>query len=112
MSDPAPAPSQGTSTPRRYPRVRTERHARFHPKIVAQFAPDEPEREFCGDSWCKGDCGLPAGVLVMPDGSELKMFSDMTAMGPVMQRFRNEWRGSKFVIRDEFREDLMEWGWQ
>lgn len=94
-----------------YPHIRTDRHTFCHPKIVVRFAADEPEHELCGSSWCEGDCGLPAGVLVMPDGSERKMFSDMTAMGPLMQRFRNEWRGPKLMIREEFRADLMERWW-
>lgn len=60
---------------------------------------------FCGESWCSGDCGLPA--LVLPathERSERKAHSNMVAHGPVVQMWRVPWTGARVTVPEEFRE--------
>lgn len=52
----------------------------------------------CGDSWCHGQCGLPAFVLQTSYGKELRAFGSMVAFGPVFQDFRISWTGSKVAV--------------
>lgn len=72
----------------------------------------EPQR-YCGDSWCTGQCGLPALVLDVK-GRELKCHSSVVACGPVWQHFRNKWTGEKveYLPADgEDRETLAKMIW-
>lgn len=83
-----------------------------HPAVVVEWSAKSQE-EFCGDSWCKGECGLPAAVLEATATSrELKMHSDMVAAGPLMQPWHDTWHGKKRVIPEEHREDFTKrWWW-
>lgn len=51
----------------------------------------------CGDSNCRGRCGLPVLVLHV-DGRELRAFGLMAAYGPVFQPFRFLWIGEKVPV--------------
>lgn len=52
------------------------------------------DQRVCGESWCRGDCGLPALVLIDEGrGLAYKAYSAMTACGPVWQPFRVQWTG-------------------
>ena len=51
----------------------------------------------CGQSWCKGDCGLPA--LVLNDGEvERKVYGQMVAHGYVFQPWRVSWEGERIAV--------------
>ncbi len=97
---------------KKHPRIRTDHSFKaHHPTITVAFREGEEPRRFCGYSWCTGSCGLPAAVLSDNGRGEFKMYSDMTACGPVMQNWRVEWRGERFVIEEEFRETLEKMMW-
>ncbi len=71
-------------------------------------------RTFCADSWCQGECKMPALVtkFIGPDGTEteFKAHGSMVACGPVWQRFRSEWNGEKvYVPSDKSMLELMWW---
>ena len=53
-----------------------------HPTTLLSYDEDDNAIEICGDSWCSGECGLPAAVI--PGEPELRLFGAMTACGPVM----------------------------
>ena len=67
-----------------------------HPVLVVDGV------DCCGDSWCQGACGFPAAVL--PGASEegepyeCKLYGSMVACGYIVQRFRVEWKGAKYVV--------------
>ena len=105
-----------STRPIRYPRVRTEQSetVRHHPIIVVQYAPDQPEHHYCGDSWCTGErCGLPALVLNHPDDPrvEMKTYSAMVACGYMMQRWRVTWKGAKEQVPSEHVRDFLKRMW-
>lgn len=52
----------------------------------------------CAYSWCTGRCGLPA--LTSAD-AKMKVFGPMTAVGPVLQRWRGEWKGEIIRLSEE-----------
>jgi len=66
----------------------------------------------CGESWCSGQCGLPA-LVMMRNGKELRAFGSMVAMGPVFQAFRLAWTGTKtpIMLGDESAESLLKRFW-
>lgn len=95
-------------------RIRTDyRPGQSHPDVLVVLVDGEPELRFCGDSWCTGECGLPAAVLAdIGDGrGERKMYSSMTACGPVMQSWRVKWTGERYVMPEKFREHLLKAYW-
>ena len=68
-----------------------------HEAVLIQYR--DGEVLVCGQSWCGGDCNLPAAVLHCPIWRmEMKLYGPMTAVGPVMQAWRTVWRGSRYVI--------------
>ena len=48
----------------------------------------------CGDSWCRGGCGLPA-LVVEYEGNQARAFGSQVACGPVLQGFRGRWDGER-----------------
>jgi len=84
----------------------------LHPDVLVQFQEDQEPIRCCGDSWCAGDCGLPALVIPATDDKpEFKTYSVMTAHGPVMQRWRLEWMGPRVEIPVEHRADFLKRIW-
>jgi hypothetical protein len=80
------------------------------PILEVRWSPSDAPQRFCGDSWCTGQCGLPALVMPHIDG-EWKAYSAMTACGPVMQPWRVQWLGEKVEIPEEHREHLRRRMW-
>jgi len=80
----------------------TPAHLRLHPLMVVSF--DGTDTTCCADSWCTGDCGYPAAVIVGPAISSMsparehKIYGSMVACGDVVQRWRVTWTGEKLVI--------------
>lgn len=98
------------------PVLRTVQGERLHLKLSVQFEKDGPVHTCCGDSWCVGDCGLPALVLSYYDpdlkkGRELKAYSNMVACGRVMQGWRGAWKGERVQIPAEHHADFMKRMW-
>lgn len=65
---------------------------------------------FCANSWCSGVCGLPALVLryegpEVEQSTEFKAHGVMVACGPVWQKFRTPWKGTKVYMPDEYSKD-------
>lgn len=93
-------------------KIRTDYARDGHPDVLITLHESEPPTRACGYSWCEGQCGLPAAVIPDHHG-EFKMYSNMTACGPVMQRWRTgvTWRGERFTIPEEFRAWLLTAYW-
>jgi hypothetical protein len=78
-----------------------------HPTFTASFGRDGFFVEmgpFCGQSWCKGDCGFPALTLTVDpkvNPYEMKAFGVMVACGPVFNNFRVGWTGAKISVPEE-----------
>lgn len=110
------------TTPR-YPLIRTRHHGdvetmpvqdRLHPVLSVVYVEGGPEIFGCGDSWCNGSgsCGLPAIVIPAKVGRrEQKMYSSMTACGPLMQNWRVEWQGQKVEVPVEHQDDFQKRWW-
>lgn len=61
----------------------------------------------CGDSWCDGEkCGMPALTY-----KGRRVFGAMVAVGPVLQRFRYEWKGSTHEISLPEGFETEKWMW-
>lgn len=87
-------------------------HGVDHLALLVAVHGAEPVR-CCGYSWCRGKCGLPAFVIpAHGDMPELKAYSNMTACGPVMQRWRVEWQGPRVEAPSDTWEYLMGRWWQ
>ena len=100
--------------PVRYPRVYSERHEVTDDLVLlVQYAPDQPPRRYCGESWCTGSCGLPALVLNHPDDPrvEMKGYSRMVACGCMMQKWRVRWNGAKEQVPPEHVHDFLKRMW-
>ncbi len=86
-------------------RIKTETcPGKIHPIVVV--INDDVEFRGCGDSWCNGDCGLPALVVKNNEAEELKVYSSMTAVGSVLQSFRINWIGDKITLPDSVAQYL------
>ena len=77
-------------------------HDGLHNKVIVSYDGEwfEPQ-EYCGDSWCNGECGYPALVLkhhIHNQNLELKTHSNMVAYGQAFQEFRVKWIGEKVYI--------------
>ena len=94
----------------RYPRVRTL--LTDHTQVEVTYADDAEPVTGCGETWCRGDCGLPA-IVVPADGErdETKMRSSMVAHGPVMQPWCVAWTGTKVEVPAEHRADFLRRVW-
>lgn len=91
-----------------YPtKVVPERLAPWHLCLGVTWRIPEAERLYCGDSWCTGGCGLPALVI----GTEMKAYSNMTAMGPVMQSWRTKWEGPTEEVPKEHQSHFLQRYW-
>jgi hypothetical protein len=93
----------------KFPRIQTIRGA--HTLVRVTFEEGADPLEGCGDTWCVGDCGLPALIIRHPPGPALKAHSDSVATGHVMQRFRVKWTGTTIEIPEQFREHLLDAVW-
>ena len=103
-------------TQRSYPRIVTVRSEdpafKFHLFIEVHYSENEKTELFCGDSWCSGTCGHPAAIIPATlEHSEFKMYSNMTACGNVMQRWRVTWTGPKVEVPVEHHRDFMQRIW-
>ena len=83
-----------------------------HWTLFVRFRDDGPEHEFCATPLCDGSCGFPAAVLpAVGQGYERRMVSSVVARGALMQSFYRRWTGDRFVIPEEFREELIAKVW-
>ena len=65
--------------------------------------------EYCGESHCRGRCGLPA-LFLRYGGKEFKAHSNMVAVGAVWQQ--KEWDGPRvYVPETENAEELIKAMW-
>lgn len=102
---------------RTYPRVTTLRGLAEYPMrplIEVQYEAGGSVERYCGESWCRGSCGLPA--LIIPaeaDGRypELKVYSSMVACGRTVQAWRVEWRGPKVEVPAQYHAAFHEMMW-
>ena len=87
--------------PKRYPKLVTDygpvgSQSHKHLTVLVTWRPGEEPVRVCGESWCDGRCGYPAMVIPADtERSEHKMYSSMVAFGPVMQRWRLEWKARR-----------------
>lgn len=102
----------------KYPKIETKWiNPQDHITILVTFEPGEPTHEFCGVTYCRGECGFPAAVLPKCPGDcvERKMRSSVVACGALMGSFpwfpNDEWTGKKFVIPERYRESFMQKMW-
>ena len=103
--------------PKRYPKLVTDYGpvgSQSHKQltVLVTWRPGEEPVRVCGESWCDGRCGYPAMVIPADtERSEHKMYSSMVVFGPVMQRWRLEWKGAKIEAPEEFRANLLKRVW-
>jgi hypothetical protein len=111
------------SAPIRYPRVQTVHESplespllkldHWHPVVRITYVEGDLPIDVCGDSWCTGACGLPAGVIPADvERGEEKVHSDMVAVGRMMQPFRRPWTGAKVEIPEQYRADFRKSWWK
>lgn len=87
---------------------------RLHNVIEVTYAEGQEPQYFCGDSWCSGACKIPAAIIPAvsrDERHEMKMYSSMTACGPLMQWWRVDWQGEKVVVPSEHHEDFSKRMW-
>lgn len=65
-----------------------------HPRLSTSATGD---REFCGYTHCRGQCGYPALFLTI-DGVDYRMHGPMVAVGPVWQRAG--WSGQRVFLEE------------
>lgn len=82
----------------------------IHPTILVSID-GGADVQCCGYSWCIGECAIPAAVITV-DEREHKLYGDMVAMGPVVQRWRVEWAGERYRIPEEHAEELCQKWWR
>lgn len=81
-------------------------YSEAHPATLVSIRGAAPVR-VCGDSWCRGRCGLPAMVIPAHGGRpEMRLHGSMVACGPVMQSWRVEWTGARIEAPAETWEYL------
>lgn len=97
----------------RYPQLVTKHIEVCHPTLELRMTEGfvGPLEQYCGYSWCRGECGYAALVLTDDSGMESKVYSSMTAYGPVVQPWRREWKGSKVELPKEFHDDFKKRYW-
>jgi hypothetical protein len=85
----------------------------YHPVVEVTFAEGEAPKAYCGDTHCRGKCGMTAAIIpATEETSELKMRSSMVAYGAVMQPWEHkDWQGTKEEIPEEYRESLRKLYW-
>lgn len=78
-----------------------------HPSCPVVSIVTAKGRDFagCGGSWCMGGCGLPALVGCV-DGLQVRLFGSQVAVGPMLQEFRNPWRGATVELPDDLLQYL------
>lgn len=84
-----------------------------HTRVAVTYREGDEPVIGCGETWCRGDCGLPA--ITMPEGNgwpALKMRSSMVAYGELMQPFRCAWTGATVEVPEEHRADFLRRVWQ
>jgi hypothetical protein len=103
---------------REYPRIRDQYRERSIPKHISvrvTWADGESPHEFCGDNWCKGECGLAALVILADphDGQERfwKASGSQVAVGSVMQYFHVPWSGAKVEVPEQHRAHFRRLMW-
>ena len=88
--------------------IKSKRH-QDHPAV------EYDGKTFCGDSWCGGQCGLPALVVAYEsEGSawEVRARGSHVACGPVFAGFRVPWTGPKIhVSENEDKAALLKLMW-
>ena len=97
-----------------YPSIQTVfmEHSAFHPVVRVTYTEGGVPRDYCGDSWCKGNCGLPALVIPAHDKyPEMKAYSNMVAAGHFMQAWRLGWTGAKVEVPQEHWVDFLRKWW-
>ena len=92
-----------------------------HSKLRLKTLPEYKDQDFCAESHCQGQCGLP-GLFVQalseaeslaPDlASRHKVHGDMVACGPVLQR--KPWDGQGLVLmvpQERLQKLIKDWWW-
>lgn len=88
--------------------------AGIHTKLVIRETSGEKRSwEGCGDSWCRGGCGLPLLRVHDPQRPEqhLRVFGNQVAYGPVVQETRLPWEGTELELPPELCAHLIPRYW-
>lgn len=86
-----------------------------HAKLRLKTLPEYKDQDFCADSHCRGQCGLPGlFVQALDEGlsSRHKVHGSMAACGPVLQR--KPWDGQGLVLmvtQERLQKLLKDWWW-
>ncbi len=86
-----------------------------HARLRLKTLPEYEKQDFCAESHCQGQCGLP-GLFVQALDDDLssrhKAHGDMVAYGPVLQR--KPWDGQGLVLmvtNERLQKLLKDWWW-
>jgi len=85
-----------------------------HAKLRLLTLPEYRDQDFCAESHCQGQCGLP-GLFVQAEDdlwTRHKVHGDMVACGPVLQR--KPWDGQGLVLivpQDRHQKLVKDWWW-
>jgi hypothetical protein len=101
-------------TPTKFPTIRhiPSESSTGHNTLLAWWSPDDKQGPFCGETYCVGDCGLPALILPATEQcEERKARNSYGACCDVFDRRRVTWRGANVEVPEEHRKTCASMIW-